>query len=95
MTFRTALFVLPLVLSLSGCRVPIDAQSPNGRGARDPGASSFAFFGGLKAFFVDEPSQASARTVSEADLTRVDTPSGTAPVRTETVTASPTSPAIR
>jgi hypothetical protein len=93
MTFRTALFALPLALALSGCRIPVDAQSPNGRGARDPGASSFAFFGGLKAFFVDEPNQNNAHTVSEADLTRVDTPSSAAPVRTETVTTTP--PSIR
>jgi hypothetical protein len=94
MTLRTALFALPLVLSLFGCRIPVDAQSPTGRGARDPGASSFAFFGGLKAFFVDEPAPTNTRTVSEADLTRVDTPS-VAPVRTETVTTSTRGPSIR
>lgn len=94
MTLRAALFALPLALSLFGCRVPVDAQSPTGRGTRDPGASSFAFFGGLKAFFVDETPSGNARTVTEADLTRVDAPSDSAAVKTESVSTQKT-PSIR
>jgi hypothetical protein len=81
--------VLGLTLAIAGCRIPQDARSSSrGRGTQDPGASSFAFFSGLKSFFVDEPPADTTRPVEAADLTRTD---DTAPIGTiAPANASPT-----
>ena len=93
---RMACFVvLASALAVGGCRCPQSGNaSAGGRGSAEPmpGASSFAFFGGLKAFFTDEAPAQPVRHVSDADLTRADD----APVQTASPAVTPAAPtAIR
>jgi hypothetical protein len=70
-------------LAAVGCRVPTDARSAAARQSVDPGAGSFAFFSGLRAFFVDDAPGKDSRGVKDRDLDAQGT-AGTAAVITRT-----------
>ncbi len=70
---RTAVAVVALAMvGVAGCRVAPDQPTTGARGRADPAASSFAFFGGLRAFFVDEGTAQTVRPVDDSDLTRTE-----------------------
>lgn len=62
--------VLVLLASLSACACPpCSGSGAHTTGGRDPAATSFAFFGGLKAFFGDTSPSCETRGLSDEDLT--------------------------
>jgi hypothetical protein len=66
-------FVVVLTLACaSACTCPQAGGSRNGRplgGQQDPSGGSFAFFGSLRSFFSESPSEETGRKVTDADMT--------------------------